>query len=223
VGGSGTTSNCWTTYSSGTSTFTTNNYLVYDGTLTYSSSTTANSGNGAWVELGMAEPIEYRPYEYQYTYVTASDRTPSREPAPPPDPELVAWLHAESEWRLVERDRAQQAVTERAEALLCSLLSEPQRQAYRLHGTFEVIGSEGTVYRIHRGTAGNVEWRHLDGRSGGRLCAHPTLYCDGGGRLPTADVMLAQMLALSTDELHFLRTANADCNGYPPVFTRAGR
>ena len=70
---------------------------------------------------------------------------------------------------------------------------------------FAVIGSHGTVYRINRGTSGNVEWIKPDGTVGGRLCAHP---CMREQWIPTEDVMLAQMLALTTNERAWLAVAN---------------
>jgi len=93
----------------------------------------------------------------------------------------------------------------RGEALLLSLLDEAQQASYRRDGCFEVIGSHGTRYRVTRGTSGNILWIASNGDVGGRLCAHPTMEEQW---LPTADVMLAQMLALTTDEREFLRVAN---------------
>lgn len=91
--------------------------------------------------------------------------------------------------------------------MLLSLLTEAQVLQYRRDETFEVEGSAGGRYRISPGTNGNVEYLGPDGDVTARLCAHPELYGDGG-RLPLADVALAQMLILATDERTFLRTAN---------------
>lgn len=93
----------------------------------------------------------------------------------------------------------------RGSDLLLSLLPEDQREAYRLSGEFELIGSHGGRYRIRRGTAGNIDWLNDAGDVAGCLCAHPTMR---DGWLPTADVMLAQMLALTADEAEFVRLAN---------------
>jgi hypothetical protein len=41
---------------------------------------------------------------------------------------------------------------------------EPEKERYAHHGYFEVIGSHGGHYRIHRGVAGNITWLHPDGK-----------------------------------------------------------
>lgn len=103
-----------------------------------------------------------------------------------------------------ERARSRTEATDRATALLMTLLDERQRETYRESETFEVIGSHGTLYRIHRGVSGNVEWITPEGEVGGRLCAHPSMHEHW---LPTADVAIAQLLALTTDEAAFVRLA----------------
>lgn len=117
-----------------------------------------------------------------------------------------------------QRTLAREAAKVVADHLLCSMLSEPQRQSWALQGYFEVIGSAGTLYRLHRGVAGNVEWIKPDGEPGGRLCAHPSM---AESWLPTEDVMLAQMLALMTNEREFVRIANVH-QGARPVLVRDG-
>lgn len=104
--------------------------------------------------------------------------------------------------------------TSRAESLLLEMLSQSQRERYQLLGEFEVMGSAGTLYRIKRGVSGNIEWVKPDGVVGGRLCAHPTMR---DGWLPTEDVVLAQFLALTTDEPAFLRLANVHAGSRPPI------
>jgi len=116
-----------------------------------------------------------------------------------------------------EREQYQRSRTQaiaRGEALLLEMLDENQRETYRFNGTFTVIGSCGTLYRIHRGTSGNIEWVKPDGSVGGRLCAHPTMHHEW---LPTEDVMLAQMLALIHDEREFCRVANVHAGVRPPI------
>jgi hypothetical protein len=117
------------------------------------------------------------------------------------------WLDAEARWKEGERQRQRDAAKAKAEALLFSLLPEPEVQRYRLQGYFEVIGSHGGHYQIYRGVAGNITWMHPDGKRGDSLCCHPDTF-DGVGRLPAEDVMLGQLLALQTDEAEFVRTAN---------------
>lgn len=119
-------------------------------------------------------------------------------------------LRRESRERAVVRE----AATVVAEELLSSVLTEDQRQSWRLNGYFEVIGSHGTLYRLHRGVSGNVEWVRPDGEVGGRLCAHPSMREKW---LPTPDVLLAQMLALSTNERAWLAHANVHRGNRPQL------
>jgi hypothetical protein len=129
------------------------------------------------------------------------------------------WLCAEKRWQDSERIRQRQVAKERAHALLFSLLPEPERQRYTHEGFFEVIGSHGGHYRIHRGVAGNIIWLHPDGKPGSSLCCHPNIYTDAG-RMPDEDAMIGQLLALRTDEASFVRTANGR---KPPHLSNAAR
>lgn len=64
------------------------------------------------------------------------------------------YLRAEQLWKQDEAKRQREAAQVKAEALLLSLLPEPEQQRYRLDGYFEVIGSQGGHYRIKRTSAG---------------------------------------------------------------------
>lgn len=112
------------------------------------------------------------------------------------------------------RAAARTLAISRAGELLLMLLDESQREAYRQGHEFVIIGSHGTVYRIRFGTSGNVDWLKADGTVGGRLCAHPSM---NESWLPTEDVMLAQVLALKTDEREFCRIANVHHGARPPI------
>jgi hypothetical protein len=81
-----------------------------------------------------------------------------------------------------------------------------------LTGEFEVMGSAGGLYRIRRGTSGNVDWIDHDGSVGARLCAHPTM---ADGWMPDQGVAVAQLLALTTDEAGFVRMANVHAGRRP--------
>jgi hypothetical protein len=136
------------------------------------------------------------------------DRTLLETYQPPSRAELDRMQRAEhrrrAEWRAESerqaRDRAR--ITERAEALLLSLLDEIQAASYIQQGWFEVRGSAGGRYRVNRrGQAGNVD--EMDGNVIiASLCIHPY------GGFPDADAHVAQYLALVTDEPGFRRTAN---------------
>jgi hypothetical protein len=117
-----------------------------------------------------------------------------------------------------EQELARVSAVRRADTLLLSLLSEEQQQAYRQHGSFEVIGSAGGRYRINQGSVGNVQWIDEHDQAAGRLCAHPDMDEDW---LPDGDVALAQLLALTTDERAFLNVANVHAGRRPPLLERA--
>ena len=134
---------------------------------------------------------------------------------------INGWLRAERDWAAAEHYRQRAAVKERAEALLISLLPESEKQRYRHEGYFEVIGSHGGHYQIHRGVAGNITWMHPDGRRGSDLCCHPDTF-DGVGQLPTEDVMLAQLLALRADEAAFVRVGNVHSGLRQTARTQSG-
>lgn len=106
-----------------------------------------------------------------------------------------------------QADRAR--VSERAEALLLSLLDPDQARSYAEAGWFEVRGSAGGRFRIRRrGQAGNVDELPVAGEDRiASYCAHPS------GGFPDADAHVAQFLALVTDEEGFRRTANRTPRG----------
>lgn len=118
-----------------------------------------------------------------------------------------------------ERRRARAEATDRAVLLLRSILTPEQCASMDEHDCFEVIGSAGGRYRIRLHTVnGNIEWLDADGRVGGRICAHPTM---AEHWLPMADVALAQLLALTTDERAFAAVANLHEGQHPPVLQAA--
>ncbi len=92
----------------------------------------------------------------------------------------------------------------RARCLLREWLSTDQREQFDARGYFEVTGSlTGRRYRICQGTMSNVLELDEEGE--------PTLgWCFVPERaLATGDVMLAQKIALETDEPAVLALANA--------------
>ena len=82
-------------------------------------------------------------------------------------------------------------------------LSPDQRAEFDDSGSFEVVGCDsGKRYRIYRGTASNVF--ELDDAGRPRLC-----WCFVPlGELVSGDVMLAQKIALETNENAALAVAN---------------
>jgi hypothetical protein len=91
----------------------------------------------------------------------------------------------------------------RGRELLMKWLTPAQRASYERDKAFEVTGCDsGTRYRIRHGTQMNVE--QLD-EAGWRVCGWCFL---PEGALVAGDVMLAQKIALETDEKAALKLAN---------------
>jgi hypothetical protein len=112
---------------------------------------------------------------------------------------LLADLLGSSQDEFNERRKAEQ----RAYALLKRWLSPEQLAQLERHGYFEVRGSHsGQCYRIRREWNMNID--ELDGE-GSRVA----VWCfSPAGHLPLGDNMLAQKIALETDEQAALAVAN---------------
>lgn len=90
----------------------------------------------------------------------------------------------------------------RGTKLLREWLSPEQLRCFDRHDYFDVIGSEtATRYRIHSGTAVNIEQIGENGRPFCTWCVIPE------GDLVAGDVMLAQKVALEADESATLSVA----------------
>jgi len=91
----------------------------------------------------------------------------------------------------------------RALALLKEWLSPKQRACYERFRYFDVVGSDtGTRYRIHHGTQTNIEELGNTGHQVCKWCFVPD------GDLVAGDVMLAQKIALETNERGALSVAH---------------
>ena len=87
--------------------------------------------------------------------------------------------------------------------LMRDWLSPDQRADFDDKGSFDVVGCHsGKRYRIYRGTAQNVFEVDDAGQLKLSLCFTPS------GKLVAGDVMLAQKIALETDENGALAVAN---------------
>ncbi|QOG23011.1 MULTISPECIES: hypothetical protein [Bradyrhizobium] len=105
--------------------------------------------------------------------------------------------------KLYQAAKAEKTIQARALRLLRSWLSPAQRAEFDSKGYFDVVGCDsGKRYRIRRGTSGNVNEIDEDGRLGAGWCFVPL------GGLVEGDVMLAQKIALETDEERTLSVAN---------------
>jgi hypothetical protein len=91
----------------------------------------------------------------------------------------------------------------RALTLLKEWLSPKQRACYERFRYFDVVGSDtGTRYRIHHGTQTNIEELSHTGQRVCKWCFVPE------GNLVAGDVMLAQKIALETNERGALSVAH---------------
>ena len=99
-------------------------------------------------------------------------------------------------WILREHYKAAEQFREaRGEKLLREWLSPDQRVQFDASKTFEVVGANsGKRYRISYGTGNNVHELDEAGRCVVGWCFVPS------GYLVAGDVMLAQKIALETDE-----------------------
>jgi hypothetical protein len=99
----------------------------------------------------------------------------------------------------------------RAQNLLKEWLSPEQRGCYERFRYFDVIGSHTrTRYRIHHGTQTNIEELSSTGQHVCKWCFVPY------GELAAGDVMLAQKIALETDERGALSVARRSCVSMSP-------
>lgn len=118
----------------------------------------------------------------------------------PEDRERRLAREAEAAERRRQREEEAARVRERAEETLALILTPEQLEDWRRTDSFRLITQAGREYRIRRGIASNVRLIE-DGEEVESLCAHPN-------GVPREDVVIAQVLALRTDEEHFRRTAN---------------
>ncbi|WP_376707321.1 hypothetical protein [Bradyrhizobium vignae] len=106
--------------------------------------------------------------------------------------------------RLYQAAKDERTIQARALRLLRSWLSPQQRSEFDRKGHFDVVGCDtGKRYRIQRGTCANVHEIDQYGRLGTGWCFVPL------GGLVEGDVMLAQKIALETDEERALSVANS--------------
>jgi hypothetical protein len=97
--------------------------------------------------------------------------------------------------------------------LLRQWLTPAQRRQFEEQGYFDVVGrATRRRYRVQYGSVANVQEIDFEGCYGPFLCFAP------GGYLVPGDAMLAQKIALETDELATLAVANR----LAPVVRRVG-
>ncbi|MET3840418.1 hypothetical protein [Bradyrhizobium sp. OAE829] len=110
-------------------------------------------------------------------------------------------------WRVLRsffRELFRSESEKRAIKLLCEWLSPEQLAQFEKHESFEVTGCQsGKRYRIRYGTAANIYELDQYGHPKSGWCLVPN------EPLVPGDVMLAQKIALETDELSALAVAKS--------------
>lgn len=121
-----------------------------------------------------------------------------------------AWAerYAAEDAQRARRTVREQAARREACKLLELVLTQEQLTSWNADGAFDVRGSGGGTYRVQAGSVTRLE----AGEPVEALCAHPAELgysdADGWSPLPTEDVAVAQVLALTCDEEAFLSVAN---------------
>lgn len=165
-----------------------------NGTLTPTSSGYNVQQNGVvWVNWNEG---------YQNQYVFGSAPNPEPLTAEAIEAQRLAIIQAArgEQLRINEMKKAMEAAARRAEQLLFMFLTPDQKAMYLKHGYFDTDVND-TTYRIHKGRARNIR-KMKDGKAIDQLCVHPIPY------LPDADNVLAQLLALRTDQAQTEHLAN---------------
>lgn len=106
----------------------------------------------------------------------------------------------EREKRNAEEKIRRIAAEAKAKDLLMNYLSVEQREEYERHQRFHVITKAGKLYRINKGSHGNIKLIE-EGAAVESLCVQPR-------GVPDFDSMLAQKLWLETDEEQIRKVAN---------------
>jgi hypothetical protein len=119
-------------------------------------------------------------------------------------PAIAARLRLRALRRLSRIFLSEHSSEARGLRLLRSWLTAEQRAQFDANRYFDVVGCDsGRRYRIHYGTMTNVHEMNAAGRARIGWCFMPA------GNLVAGDVMLAQKIALETNEFHALAAANS--------------
>lgn len=106
-----------------------------------------------------------------------------------------------------------------AEKLLNRVMSDEQRASWKQNHYIDVTGKSGNRYRLEESLSGTVTWLASDGKVRGQMCLHvPSGSTDG---IP-ASYVAANLLALTTDEVNFIRMG-ARYAGQKPRFDENGK
>ncbi|MBT2213488.1 hypothetical protein [Actinomadura sp. NEAU-AAG7] len=95
---------------------------------------------------------------------------------------------------------------EKAFHVLAAILDEDNRARLESGKHLVITGSHGGRYAVQTGYSGNVYRLDVKGQPFTSYCAHPPMIA-GTRDVPVQVAMVAQILAIQTDEIEFLRVA----------------
>jgi len=163
-------------------------------TMTITSATTVGNLQ-VWDNWNGAYTVGATNREQQIVRDIQAGRRPSAEQQEKWRQEEIACKEAEA-----KRLREELAAKDKAIVLLKSCLTLQQIEEYEQKSCFHLhVG--GKVYRIEKGSHGNVKLMDKDGKVKRSFCVQPR-------GVPEGDVLLAQKLLLETDEKRFYELAN---------------
>jgi hypothetical protein len=179
--------------------------------------TTISTGNVIWNDWVINGIIDRRSFAYNGVagYSLEMAVPPSAAWNAHPQDEWNA--HTQDEWaeirrrhdaQAAERDKVNAAARVEGSRLLAMVLNEAQQATLEAGRYFDLVGASGQRWRVRYGTSGNVLALDDDGREIMAICAHPRIWDDNGGYLPTEDVLVGQALHLIHDDSTFLAKAN---------------
>jgi hypothetical protein len=181
------------------------NYLTNTATVTFAS-------NATTVDYYLTRPHYYAAHDdYSYRrFVDQAATWTARDEAAARRRTAAHERRRTEQERRRDRDAATaREATERATALLRSVLTPAQCAELDADERITVVGSHGNRFRVDtRHLDTNIAWIDADGETIGTLCAHPAAYDSDGFRIPTPDLLAGQVLALQTDEAALLAVAN---------------
>lgn len=99
-------------------------------------------------------------------------------------------------------------LAEKARAALIEILSEENQRRLSREQRVIITGSHGGRYSVAIGYSGNIYRLNDRGEVDVSFCAHPPMMSDRWTECPYEYAMVAQILALQTDEPGFLAVAN---------------
>jgi len=138
--------------------------------------------------------------EWNQMYVNSIQGQAVAHPVTPADVQAQRARQDAYQQQIRENEEKKRIAEEKAEALLMLYLTDEQKKSYKEHGHFETQVNDRR-YRLRKGSHGNVRELDKTGKEVASLCVNVQ-------GVPYSDNVLAQFLALHTDEDYLRRTAN---------------